>query len=307
MIAIAQHVHSFDKLDRMLAFEAFSDDPEHYDRCVARERANEIAICAEMGVPCFLILDGPRGRNVRISGHGGQNPFGAMSVCDANRHPVETLKPYRVLLRTSGTYEKGALKLIRQLGGLNIAGWQSQKDTRHWYKRVKKEFLKRRVGWFPLETALVADLGAFRDHNGEFFCKTDCKIRGGTGVTSSVLELFGYDVERMSAQTEVIVSERLDLMADSGGKLEYRIYVVNGKVSSISRYIDYVTDYEIPRSVAAFAGSFVEAHLTELPSCYVLDVGECRARGPVVIELNGIVASGRYEKNCFRKLLADLV
>jgi len=47
-------------------------------------------------------------------------------------------------------------------------------------------------------------------------------------------------------------------------------------------------------------------HREAMPACYVLDVAETD-RGIVVIEFNGIVASGRYEKNSFPKLLADLL
>jgi hypothetical protein len=79
---------------------------------------------------------------------------------------------------------------------------------------------------------------------------------------------------------------------------------VRNRVSSISRDIDYRTDDEISAEVESFAQDLVEAHQGVLPDGYVLDVAESD-RGIVVVDLHGIVASGRYEKNEFGRLLRD--
>ncbi len=110
----------------------------------------------------------------------------------------------------------------------------------------------------------------------------------------------------MPPSTEILISETLEILSDVKGKREYRCFVVRNKVSSVSRYLDYDTDYTIPSTVTEFATAIVADHIGTLPECYVLDVAECQQRGPVAIELNGIVASGRYERNDFRKLLRDL-
>jgi hypothetical protein len=81
---------------------------------------------------------------------------------------------------------------------------------------------------------------------------------------------------------------------------------IRNRVSSISRHLDYDTDHEIPQAVSDFAEAFVAAHTDTLPAFYVLDIAEDAQHGPVVIELNGIIASGRYEKNSFTQLLRDL-
>ncbi len=301
--AVAQYVGSFEALDRQLAYESISADPENYHRCVARERTLEIEVCREAGIPFFLILDTPETRAVRMAGHGGQDPFKRHLLYDADRNPVESLAGHEVLLRSSVPHERSPLQFIESLGGVNVTDWGSQQKTLEWYKHVRPEFLKRRMAWFPIGAALDQDLTAYRGDHGLFFAKTSFKAH--SGLTDSLVSLLGYDIEMMPATTEVIVSEPLSIWQDCRGKQEYRCYVVRNTVSSISRYIDYDTDYTIPEAISEFANSFVIAHKSTLPDCYVLDLAEAE-QGLVVIELNGIVASGRYEKNDFRKLLADL-
>lgn len=305
-LAIAQHVQSFEALDRQLAYEAISDDPEDYQRCIARERTLELEACRKSGVPYFFILETPDTRHIRMSGHGGQDPFKKHLLFDAGRNTVESLAGYEVLLRTHVSHEQRPLEFIEHLGGSNIADWPSQLLTLEWYKHVLPEFLKRKLAWYRLDEVHGRDISYFKNAAGRFFCKTNYKVQGYSGLTDDLVDFLGYQTEIMPSSTEVIISEPLDLMVDDKGKLEYRCYVVRGRVSSISRYIDYATDYLIPAVIEAFASAFVAAHGDILPECYVLDVTECRQRGPVVIELNGIVASGRYERNSFTKLLEDL-
>ena len=305
-LAIAQHVQSFEALDRQLAYEAISDDPEDYQRCIARERTLELEACRKAGVPYFFILETQETRHIRMSGHGGQDPFKKHQLFDADRNPVESLTGYEVLLRTYVSHEQRPLEFIEHLGGRNVADWPSQLLTLEWYKHVRPEFLKRKLAWYRLDEVHGRDIGHLKDAAGRFFCKTSYKVQGYSGVTDDLVDFLGYQTEVMPANTEVIISEPLDLMTNDHGKLEYRCYVVRGRVSSISRYIDYATNYAIPPDIKTFVASFVAAHRHIMPECYVLDVAECWQRGPVVIELNGIVASGRYEKNYFTKLLSDL-
>ena len=56
-LAIAQHVQSFEALDRQLAYATISDDPQNFQRGAARERTQELDACLASGVPCFLIVD----------------------------------------------------------------------------------------------------------------------------------------------------------------------------------------------------------------------------------------------------------
>jgi hypothetical protein len=113
----------------------------------------------------------------------------------------------------------------------------------------------------------------------------------------------GFSIETLPADCEVIVSETLDIVSDAHGKQEYRVYVLRDKAVNVSRYIDYRTDYDVPKEIYDFARTFVLYHRDILPHGYVLDIGIDEKRGPVVIGLNPLIDSGRYEKNDFNDLL----
>jgi hypothetical protein len=306
MLAIAHHVSSPEAFRRQLDYTSISDDPEDYSRCIARERAIELETCRNTGIPAFLVMDNPERRSIHISGHGAQNNFGDHLLTTTDFAPVDDLAGHSVLLRASVSHEQSLLKFLKGKGARLIADWKSQELTMEWYRHVFPRYLKRNMAWFPIDGIFEQDLSRFKDADGRFFCKTNFKIQGCSAVTDDLVPFFGYEIEMMGPSTEVLISEAIPLATDQKGKLEYRCFVVANKVSSISRHLDYDTGYAIPECISDFAGSFVDAHRSRLPACYVLDVAETTDRGPVVIELNGIVASGRYERNDFGKLLADL-
>ena len=96
---------------------------------------------------------------------------------------------------------------------------------------------------------------------------------------------------------KMIISEYLDIVEDDKErKMEYRVYVIDCKIVDISRYIDYDTNYEIPKKIQKFAEDFIEAHKKLIPKHYCLDILELKNGKVVIGELNGIMASGRYEK-----------
>lgn len=305
-VAIAFYVHSLKRLDRDLDYESISPDHDDYQRCVARERTLAMRACEEAGVPYFLIVDIETSGSVRASGYAAQRAWIEHRVYNQNRQPVTSLSGYDVLLLASVAHEQTLLACIEELGGRNIADFSSQQFTLAWYKLVDPAYLKRKLAWFPLDCAWSADFDAFRGPDGQFFCKTNYKLPGRAGLTRSLAGLFEYQLEIMPASTEIIVSEPLSICEDSRGKLEYRCFVIGHKLSSVSRPLDYDTAYEIPEAVFSFVRSFIERHIEILPPCYVVDVALDEQRGPVVIEMNGIVAAGRYERNSFPALLTDL-
>lgn len=96
---------------------------------------------------------------------------------------------------------------------------------------------------------------------------------------------------------DFIVSDVMNIQTDeSNRKVEYRCYVVNKKVVSISRYEDY-DDFTIPQSVIDFAQSFAQcAGAANLPDIYVMDIAQTD-KDLQLIELNPYELSGRYFGN----------
>lgn len=108
---------------------------------------------------------------------------------------------------------------------------------------------------------------------------------------------------------ELILSEPLDIHKDEHGTLEYRCFVVGHQVTSISRYLDYVTP-EIPEQAHELAGRVARACMSmeeQGPGPdYVVDIAQT-SRGWVVIEFNPLPCSGRYYGNSAAALFDELL
>lgn len=105
---------------------------------------------------------------------------------------------------------------------------------------------------------------------------------------------------------DLIVSDVMHIASDNFGEEEYRVFIVGGKVSSISRKLDYERA-KVPMDVSFFAiqvatecGDGSSPH----GGHYVVDVARTNL-GLVVVEMNPLCASGRYFGNCPLRLFSD--
>jgi hypothetical protein len=110
--------------------------------------------------------------------------------------------------------------------------------------------------------------------------------------------LYVHDLKR-----GVILSEVLAFNHASDHKAEYRCFVIDGKVSSISTYTDYTT-HPVPAEIRKLAEEFAADH-ADLAKGFVADFG-MTDRGPVLVELNDFTKSGRYLGNDAYALYKDL-
>lgn len=101
----------------------------------------------------------------------------------------------------------------------------------------------------------------------------------------------------------VMLSNVLKFDHQPDHKAEYRCFIVDGKVSSISTYTDY-TAYPVPECIEALAQQFAAEH-ADLAPAFVADFG-MTDRGPVLVELNDFSQSGRYIANDAYALYCDL-
>jgi hypothetical protein len=98
----------------------------------------------------------------------------------------------------------------------------------------------------------------------------------------------------------VMLSEALTFERAPEHKGEYRAFIVDGKVTSLSSYTDYVS-YPVPAVIQKLAEEFAQQN-THLAPAFVADFG-ITERGPVLIELNSLTHSGRYIGNDPQALL----
>lgn len=113
-----------------------------------------------------------------------------------------------------------------------------------------------------------------------------------------------YPDAHYSVDGDMIVSDVINIQKDDHGTMEYRVFVIGGKVSSISRYLDFVK-VKIPHEIKEKAESFVSKYRKVLPDFYVVDFA-LTDEGISIVELNPYERSGRYFQNSASNMFKDL-
>lgn len=262
--------------DRAVRAASSTEQNEDYDFCVARERGEEIAVCLANGIEHVILFE------------------------DNNFDTDYSFTSKEVLLR-------GSILLVssfkNQLRYSNLK-YVIEGSVLKWPKKIVKHMVKRNV-------SIVQHKDTLNGYTFPIFIKTlglqNKKSKSHFIIKNSEEYLNDYSMATMhfSEEYPMIVSDYMEIKEDEMGKKEYRCWVSNQKVSSISRYNDYITNYTVSREIVDYAMDFVTAH-KHLPSCYVLDIAETD-HGIDIVELNDLEASGRYGKNGFDKFLQFIV
>lgn len=255
---------------------------EDYSFCISRERGQEILCCQEQNFPYELFfLDNPPNCSI--------------------------FKDYYLIFR-------GGILQVNQ--AKNYVKGQLRGKTRFlirdsvlmWPKDVKSSYLKRKY-------RIIQHKNLSEQNNFPCFIKTS-GLTGKDKFATKIAKVIENEkqltdeiqlaVMHLPEDYPLFVSDILKIKSDSKGKREYRCWVSGNRISSISRYLDYDTDYSVPKRVVEFAIEFINEHRRHFPNCYVVDIAETEDKGPVVIELNDIESSGRYAKNHFSKFIEDI-
>lgn len=194
--------------------------------------------------------------------------------------------------------------------------------VKEWYKHILPEFLVRNVQWFTPDE--FSSLFVTKNLDLPFFIKSKeklttyfslrhvinnykdlpLKFENNTLIFNDKAPDYYCEYRECMVSSfsvsqpincEIIVSDVMNIIADSHGKQEYRCYVINNSFVNASRYLDY-EHTDIPDSIKLFANSFVETHKNIFPKHYVLDLAVTDV-GIQIIELNPIPQSGRYVDN----------
>lgn len=315
MKSVLFFLESWDELKRWENHESISPNKEDYSRCVARQYWEEIETCRRMNFQYFFAVkdrDAEIGYNphTQSSFFPGKNP---LSLFTPEGNQVHALEGYKMLIRCSVPHESVCTGLIESLGGESLVSEEENKFVKQWYKVVNLSYLGRQHDWFCID-GLEGRYFKMKDRleivavEGKVFVKLEHKstlMESGLYSTQEAAENLMH-VSLNLTGSEVFISSPLKIQQDAKGKLEYRFFVVNGKPVSPSRYLDYDTDYDVPPIVIAFAQAFAKEHFLQMPNGYTLDVALCEDGKVVLIELNSINASGRYERNNFEEILNAL-
>jgi len=233
-----------------------------------------------------------------------------------DRKPVESLAGYRILLRSFLGHIPLALKSIADLGGENALGVEDMQVTDCWPLYVEHGAVKREVGIAKASELRTAAQRYCIDNR--VFVKTARKCPDGHGTVAAIGEVmktdknglpyrvgFGPDGKmgfmKVKPDTDIILSQPISLDRDDSETKEYRTWVIDNGVAAITRY-GRPDDSDVPQAALGFAKDFAGKHAGKLPKHYVVDIGLAYDLGPVVIELNDLMAAGSTNKEIFMKI-----
>ncbi len=284
-----------------------SEEPDRKILFPHPDMEEEMNVCLKESFPFFYLIS-KDGRKM-LSSHGYQDPFSKVQVVNQNGELMSSLTGVTLLLRSTGDNIRRCIEVIKAIGGVPLISWEEEREVERWYEGISPQFLKRGMSVFP--SSKFGEIWfnqpervKIHEREGQMFIKGTHK-GSLTGLVTSERDIWDIVLhsEIMNLDSDILVSDPLDIIKDAGGNKEYRAFVILGKIANVSRYIDRGIDHEIPKEIISFANAFVDAHRNTLPHSYVVDMALDLSRGPVVIELNTISASGRYRKNKFEDII----
>lgn len=309
---------------------------EELDYCLAREKAQEVIACRDLKIP-YVVLDKPsfvsasgKGKrqviidsNIDVAALGSDTPLvirsntrsfdcealerfktfvPAEAAVNVTHWPKFIKNPEKYLKRNVVELPKVAFNGAMGMGAINppvfIKGVEkgSGFSLRH-VVQTRQELndlikpaseLRKTFGSRVPAEALDDEYLAFVQ-----MPDWECPYRG----------LEKGRVHFFDPKEGVMISGVLEFDHQPEHKAEYRCFIVDGKVSSISTYTDYQA-YPVPPMIEKLAIQFAADH-AELAPGFVADFGMTNM-GPALVELNDFSHSGRYVGNDAYALYRDL-
>lgn len=208
----------------------------------------------------------------------------------------KTIIPY------TGVYQiEELIKSIKKHDGIPIISKESLSQTSNWPNAYKT---KRKMQIVKGKDLLDDDFIKYiEEHYGkQIFFKTVNKDY------SSILKVdFLKDDESLVARTLkhhlndlFIISEKLEILEDDKGLLEYRCFVINKSVINVSRITDSIM-HKIDKNVLDETKKIIDAiDYEKFPDSFVVDICFCTNANKNffdVVEFNSISSSGTYLYN----------
>lgn len=193
---------------------------------------------------------------------------------------------------------------IEKVRGKSITSRSDYETVENWFEVIKTKRNYEKTTMKELE----ANLNDFEKSFGEkFFIKT---VHKGFSGICRVFELFpgekylfdshfhSLNMTITKPETPILVYKKLEILKDDFGKREWRVFVVNNELLSLSRCSDDVVRVE--EYVYEKVQEKIEEFKGLIPSSYVVDFFEYKEDNSTVfdvVEFNPIIASGTFANN----------
>lgn len=205
-------------------------------------------------------------------------------------------------------YEDDLLNAIKESNGISLQTLDDKNKIERWPKYIKPEYRFLTITNFK---EFKNNVNKYKEKHPRLFIKTVKKSN-----VRSILESYGeicinsyklfYSKPNLflDDSDEIIISEVFEHINDYENDMdcfEYRAFIINGKLASISRsYIDYSTF--VPNIIIEFVNEQIDRinKIDSFPKNYVLDVGQMIINDKKVIdiiEFNPISSSGLEVSN----------
>lgn len=302
---------------------------EEYHHCVAREKAQEILTCRELGIPYVVISKGTLDDNRVIDTNCNIKSLSADTTLVLRCHPdtrlpsslsrfpkwitpaeMTTVKNWpSSVCQSEEFFKRHVMTIDRDLMGqllrdqvLTFPLFVKTVEKTDFHNVVYSQAeLSRNL--MPVEEArrLVPYKGA--ELEGLFEDEVVLILRRPDWYCEFREQMIAGRVSVETLDAGLIVSDVMDIERAANHKGEYRAYFINGHLSSISSYLDY-EHAEVPKAIREFAEAFGTAN-AHLAKGFVADF--CMtAKGPALIEMNDFCYSGRYFDNDPAALYTDI-
>lgn len=216
------------------------------------------------------------------------------------------IEKQRILVRGGISTIKPIIQEIIKKGGIPVNTEEDIERIKLWCKEIKPHRKTLIVkGKDLLENSMVKERIVKLANNGEFFLKTKEKDFSGIVKIEELFdEFYGLiPALKLHLEDDFIVSEKVSILTDRYGNLEYRCFVIDGKIQNISRTL-CLTYHKIPNTVVEAAQNLLEKimKVEDFPNTFSLDIMYCNHIGTDIylydiLELNPLEATGSYLYN----------
>lgn len=208
----------------------------------------------------------------------------------------------KMIMPYTGVFQiEDLIKAIKRHGGIPIISEESLSQTSNWLNAYQT---KRRAQIVTGKALLDEDFIKYIEeyYGKEIFFKTVNKDYSSLLNTDFLKDDESLVVRALKHHLNdlFIISEKLDILEDDKGPLEYRCFVINKKVINISRITDTIM-HSIDKNVLEAAQKIVDdIDYEKFPESFVVDICYCVNKNRSffdVVEFNSIAGSGTYLYN----------
>lgn len=216
------------------------------------------------------------------------------------------IKDKVILPRTMIPLAPFLLDKINEFGGKSLVDLEDFNNTMRWYEHITigRNIKKLTFGNFNDNIEkYIAEYG----FDNRIFMKT---VQKGTSDVYRLVTIedtkilfdskfHQFSLNSLSDDDEVLITKPVEISRDKYGNREWRTFIINGEMISISRFEEF--DIEVETYVKEYAKNKINEIDSNLPNAYSMDIFEfIDENGQLSIgicELNPFISTGLFHNN----------